>query len=73
MPGLVGGNSYRTFFRSESERWVVIGVDSSRAKDATLWFVFIGPVQEVTERAGPRAKKRDELVIPTGYGRQLYV
>jgi len=30
-------------------------------------------VQEVTERADPRTKKRDELVIPTGYGRPLCV
>ena len=29
-------------------------------------------VQEATERAGPRAKKRDELLIPTRYGRQPY-
>ena len=30
-------------------------------------------VQEVTERADSRVKKRDELVIPTRSGRQLYI
>jgi len=30
-------------------------------------------VQEATERADPRVKKRDELVIPTRCGRQLYI
>jgi len=30
-------------------------------------------VQEATERADPRTKKRDELVIPTLCGRQLYI
>jgi len=29
-------------------------------------------LQEATERADPRVKKRDELVIPTRCGRQLY-
>ena len=30
-------------------------------------------VQEATERVDPRVKKRDELVIPTHCGKQLYI